>query len=115
MRQRCRLLGNSSYFNNKQTIGDIVATVKRVAKTKGSNENDSWYEWDIECNDKLRTFYTDKDGKNIWQQGVDVTETQVDTSSNHRSLIRIDANTNEEDIKEQVKVLANNGYFDKYF
>ena len=47
MRQRCRLLGNSSYFNNKQTIGDIVATVKRVAKTKGSNENDSWYEWDI--------------------------------------------------------------------
>lgn len=43
-----------------------MATVKRVEKTKGSNENDSWYEWDIECNGKLETFYTDKNGKNIW-------------------------------------------------
>lgn len=92
-----------------------MATVKDVRKTKGSNEKDSWYEWDIECNGELRTFSTDKDGRNIWQQVKDVTKTQVDTSSNHRSLIRIDANTNEEDIKEQVKVLANNGYFDKYF
>jgi len=100
-----------------------VATVKRVEKTKGSNENesDSWYEWDIECNDKLETFYTDKNGKNIWQhirrQGVDdVAKTHIATSSDdHPRLIKIDASTNIEDIKGQVQVLANNGFFDKYF
>ena len=94
-----------------------MATVKDVRKTKGSNEKDPWYEWDIECNGKFKTFHTDPNGTGIWQQGkdVDVTETQIRAVVIHGTLLKIDANTNEEDIKEQVKVLANNGYFDKYF
>lgn len=94
-----------------------MATVKDVRKTKGSEEkeSDSWYEWDIECNGKLKTFHTDKNGTGIWQQGVDVTATHITASVIHGSLLRIDTNTNEEDIKKQVQVLANTGFFDKYF
>ena len=94
-----------------------MATVQRVGKTKGSKEkeSDSWYEWDIECNGKLETFHTDKNGKNIWQQGVVVTETHITASVIHGSLLKIDANTNEEDIKKQVQGLADKGFFDGYF
>jgi hypothetical protein len=94
-----------------------VAIVKNVKKYEGSNENEPPWLWDVESDDgKTATFYPDKEGRNIWQQGVHVTKTHIATSfDDHPRLIKIDASTNIDDIKEQVQVLANNGFFDKYF
>ena len=94
-----------------------MATVKDVRKTKGSKEKDYWYEWDIECNSKIKTFHTNPNGTGIWQQRKDVDhiQTQITASAIHRISLRIDANTNEDDIKKQVQVLANTGLFDSYF
>lgn len=89
--------------------------VKNIRKNKGSNEDEPWYEWDIESNGKLVTFYTDQKGENIWQQGVEFTKNHIySTALDHFKRYRINIDASVEDIEKQLQDFADKSFFDKY-
>jgi hypothetical protein len=109
------------FKNNKQTIGNNMAIVKNITLVNASEAAPpfSFYQWDIVCNDKLGTFYTDQKGENIWQKGkgVEVSKTHIYNSPvldplSKKYCINVDASI--DDIEKQLQGFANDGYFNKF-
>jgi len=94
-----------------------MTTIKNIRPDKGSIDDNPFYKWDVVSNDKSGTFYTDRKGENIWQEGVEPNKTQIYNSTVMDPIKKefcINVYASPGDIKKQLQDFANKGFFDKY-
>lgn len=94
-----------------------MITVENIRLDKGSNEDSPFYKWDVVSNGKIATFYTDQNGMNIWQEGVEPHKTHIYNATvidHDTKKYRIDVCASVEDINTQLQGFADSGFFNKY-